>query len=125
MANAWAEDGNVSVAARIQTMEAAAQRLQGELSIVLEGLAALREKCQVTEETAGDAQSDLLQKEVSDVLKVQAAALNEMISSTEAFPRRWARLELNTSQRKSLMLSVKARRRRDQQELEGQQTALQ
>ncbi|CAE8629713.1 unnamed protein product [Polarella glacialis] len=115
-ASGWA-DADESIGARITASEAAIHRLQDELVTVLDGLGALREQVRAAEDMAGDPQSDRLCREVSDVLKTQVSALEEMVRATQGFPRRWARLEVNTSQRKSLMLSVKARRRRDHDEL--------
>ncbi|CAK0840954.1 unnamed protein product [Prorocentrum cordatum] len=51
-------------------------------------------------------------EEATDVLRQQAEALEAMADAVKAFPRRWARMELSTSQRKTLMLSIKARRKR-------------
>ncbi|CAK0840953.1 unnamed protein product [Prorocentrum cordatum] len=53
-----------------------------------------------------------MRKEATDVLRQQAEALEAMADAVKAFPRRWARMELSTSQRKTLMLSIKARRKR-------------
>eukprot|EP00930_Biecheleria_cincta_P100622 TRINITY_DN92231_c0_g1_i1.p1 TRINITY_DN92231_c0_g1~~TRINITY_DN92231_c0_g1_i1.p1 ORF type:complete len:141 (+),score=25.75 TRINITY_DN92231_c0_g1_i1:40-423(+) len=114
-ASGWANEDD-SIGTRIASAEAAVHRLQDELSTILEGLGSLKEEVRNAEELAGDQQSDRLRREISDVLKTQTAALEEMVSSAQGFPRRWARLELNTSQRKSLMLSIKARRLRDREE---------
>mmetsp|Transcript_23528 Transcript_23528/g.50084 ORF Transcript_23528/g.50084 Transcript_23528/m.50084 type:complete len:129 (+) Transcript_23528:1201-1587(+) len=101
---------------RIAAMEQAAQQLQDDLANVLSGLADLKEHTRPAEATAGDRQADRMRKEVGDVLRMQTEGLVEMSRSVQAFPRRWARLEVNTSQRKSLLLNIKARRRRDQEE---------
>eukprot|EP00441_Pelagodinium_beii_P019769 CAMPEP_0197655042 /NCGR_PEP_ID=MMETSP1338-20131121/39214_1 /TAXON_ID=43686 ORGANISM="Pelagodinium beii, Strain RCC1491" /NCGR_SAMPLE_ID=MMETSP1338 /ASSEMBLY_ACC=CAM_ASM_000754 /LENGTH=121 /DNA_ID=CAMNT_0043230611 /DNA_START=32 /DNA_END=397 /DNA_ORIENTATION=+ len=109
----WAEEDD-SIPGRIALAEEQVHKLQEELSTVLAGLADLKEQVQNAEDMKGDQQSDRLRREISDVLKTQASALEEMVRSTQGFPRRWARLELNTSQRKSLMLTIKARRAREQ-----------
>eukprot|EP00931_Biecheleriopsis_adriatica_P062163 TRINITY_DN37436_c0_g1_i1.p2 TRINITY_DN37436_c0_g1~~TRINITY_DN37436_c0_g1_i1.p2 ORF type:complete len:131 (+),score=33.96 TRINITY_DN37436_c0_g1_i1:71-463(+) len=102
-----------SIATRIATAEAHVHRLQEELATVLEGLASLKEKVGAAEDLAGDQQADRLRREVKEVLSVQATALEEMVRSAQSFPRRWASLELSTSARKSLMLSIKARKKGD------------
>merc|ERR1719183_1970053 len=110
-----ASHGAASVAENLTAVEEAAKKLQEELAMVLDGLADLRHSVKAAEETAGDRQSDLLRKEVTDVLRQQATGLDDMSRAVQALPRRWARFELQTSQRKSLMLNIKARQRQEKQ----------
>ncbi|CAK9097845.1 unnamed protein product [Durusdinium trenchii] len=106
-ANGWRKEPE-SLCGRISQTEAQALRLQEELSTILRGLAVLKEQVKNADELAGEVETEKLRLEVDDVLRRQGTILEEMVKSAESFPRRWAQLELNTSQRKSLMLSIKA-----------------
>jgi len=99
-----------SMGDQISAMESAARRLQEDLALVLGGLGDLRERMQSAEQTAGDRSADGMRKEVGDTLRQQTDSLEAMDSTVQTFQRRWARFEVNTSQRKSLMLNIKARR---------------
>mmetsp|Transcript_127263 Transcript_127263/g.360170 ORF Transcript_127263/g.360170 Transcript_127263/m.360170 type:complete len:119 (+) Transcript_127263:86-442(+) len=101
------------LAGQIASMEEQARRLQEDLAVVLSGLAEIRGSVRAAEDTAGDRHSDKMRKEVEDVLRRQTQALEAMAQTAQDFPRQWARLEIHTSQRKALMLNIKARRRRD------------
>mmetsp|Transcript_63839 Transcript_63839/g.120930 ORF Transcript_63839/g.120930 Transcript_63839/m.120930 type:complete len:140 (+) Transcript_63839:87-506(+) len=101
--------------AQLGTMEEAARRLQEDLTTILGGITEFKRDVQAAEDTAGDRQSDVMRKEAGDVIRQQTEILDQMALSVQAFPRRWARLELNTSQRKSLLLNIKARRRKEQE----------
>eukprot|EP00747_Dinoflagellata_sp_TGD_P165877 gnl/TRDRNA2_/TRDRNA2_187845_c0_seq1.p2 gnl/TRDRNA2_/TRDRNA2_187845_c0~~gnl/TRDRNA2_/TRDRNA2_187845_c0_seq1.p2 ORF type:complete len:120 (-),score=30.54 gnl/TRDRNA2_/TRDRNA2_187845_c0_seq1:56-415(-) len=107
------------LADRIAEMEAEARRLQDDLNEVLRGLADMKSHSllQSAEQTSGDKQSDKMRKEMADVLRQQTEVLQAAGREVQAFPRRWARFELNTSQRKSLMLNIKARRQCEEQTL--------
>ncbi|CAJ1342681.1 unnamed protein product, partial [Effrenium voratum] len=112
-ANGWLKQPD-SLCGRIDQTEAHALRLQEELTTVLRGLAALKERVRDADDLSGEPQSENLRREIDEVLRRQGLVLEEMVRSAETFPRRWAEFELNTSQRKSLMLSIKARKARDQ-----------
>ncbi|CAL1171208.1 unnamed protein product [Cladocopium goreaui] len=114
-ANGWRKEPE-SLCSRISETEATAHRLQEELSTILRGLAALKEQVRDADDLAGDTETEKIRQEVDDVLRRQGTVLEEMVKSAESFPRRWAQFELNISQRKSLLLSIKARRARDQAE---------
>ena len=118
-ADGWRKEPE-SLDARISQTEAQTLRLQEELSTILRGLAILKEQVRDADDLAGDAESQKIRQEVDDVLRRQGSILEEMVKSAESFPRRWAQFELNISQRKSLMLSIKARRARDQAERSGE-----
>merc|ERR1719198_1566832 len=107
---------DVGALERVQAMEDAVGRLQGELSTILGGLAKLKEQVGSAESLAGDRASDQMRKEVGDALRQQAEAVQMMEQTVQTFPRRWARFEVNTSQRKSLLLDIKARRKQQAQE---------
>merc|ERR1719261_1658050 len=99
---------------RVQQMEEAVSRLQGELSTILGGLGELRQQLGSAETIAGDRHSDNMRKEVGDALRQQTEALQMMEQTVQTFPRRWARFEVNTSQRKSLLMDIKARKKQQQ-----------
>ncbi|CAE7618445.1 unnamed protein product [Symbiodinium necroappetens] len=111
-ADGWAQEPD-SLERRISRTEAQAQRLKEEVATVLRGLAALKEQVKSADDLAGDPGSEDMRREIDEVLKRQTEVLEEMVKSTESFPRRWAQFELNTSQRKSLILSIKARKAHD------------
>lgn len=97
----------------IGSLERAARQLQEDLGTILNGLEDLRHRIQPAEETAGDGQSDKMRKEIADILRRQTMTLEDVSQTVQDFPRHWSRCELNTSQRKALMLNMKARRKKD------------
>mmetsp|Transcript_54323 Transcript_54323/g.115966 ORF Transcript_54323/g.115966 Transcript_54323/m.115966 type:complete len:161 (-) Transcript_54323:49-531(-) len=94
---------------RVEAMQTSARRLQEELTILIEGLDNLKESMHAVESLRGDRHPDKMRKEVLDTLRDQTSGLEEMRNCLEAFPRRWAKFEVNTCQRKALMVAVKAR----------------
>merc|ERR1719240_495368 len=112
-----ATNDSVSAKAAVVEMEDAVSKLQGELSAILGGLAKLRQQLEPTETLAGDKASDKMQKEVADAMRQQTEALQMMEQTVQTFPRRWARFEVNTSQRKSLLMDIKARKKQQQEQL--------
>merc|ERR1719301_167352 len=107
-------EADASAVEHVQQMEEAVSRLQGELSTILGGLGKLREQLGPAETMAGDRASDNMRKEVGDALRQQTEALHMMEQTVQTFPRRWARFEVNTSQRKSLLMDIKARKKQQQ-----------
>mmetsp|Transcript_4322 Transcript_4322/g.10626 ORF Transcript_4322/g.10626 Transcript_4322/m.10626 type:complete len:137 (+) Transcript_4322:56-466(+) len=103
--------GDQPLSEQLDALEDATRRLVNDLNAILDGVQDLRESTKSTEASTGVASADKMRREVSDVFRMQTAALRDMDRSVQDFPRRWARFELHTSQRKTLMLNIKARRK--------------
>ncbi|CAE7414791.1 unnamed protein product [Symbiodinium natans] len=80
-------------------VKAQAHRLKEEVVTVLRGLAALKEQVKNADDLTGEPETEKMRVEIDEVLKRQTEILEDMVKSTESFPRRWAQFELNTSQR--------------------------